>query len=297
MKKYILVTGGVGFVGSNLINYLLKKTKNNILSIDNYSTGNKKNEIINKRIKYFKGHTKNIDKILKGYETKIVVAFHFGEFARIHQSFDNLKECLESNLYGSSKVFSFCLKNNIKIIYSATSASLGNKGNDQNLSPYAFTKSKNIKLLINLNKWFGLKYEAIYFYNVYGPKHIGVGHMATVIGIFEDCFLKNKPLTVVKPGNQSRKFTHILDTVKGCYYVWKKNLNRHYSISNNQSFTILQIAKMFRKKIIYLPERKGERYKSTQTSKIGYIKIYPIVCKIKIKEYIDEFIKKNTKSI
>ena len=297
MKKYILITGGVGFVGSNLINYLLKKTKNNILSIDNYSTGTKKNEIINKRIKYFRGHTKDIDKILKGFESKIIVAFHFGEFARIHQSFNSLEECLESNLYGSSKVFSFCLKNNIKIIYSATSASLGNKGNDQNLSPYAFTKSKNIKLLINLNKWFGLKYEAIYFYNVYGPKHIRTGHMATVIGIFEDCFLKNRPLTVVKPGFQSRKFTHILDTVHGCFYAWKKNLNRHYSISNNQSFTILQIAKMFKRKIRLLPKRKGERFKSTQAFKIGDIKIYPIICKIKIKDYINKFIKMNTKGI
>ena len=111
-----------------------------------------------------------------------------------------------------------------KIIYSATSkATLGRKGYDKNLSPYAFTKSKNLELLENLKKWFKLKYEIIYFYNVYGKGQISKGDMATVIGIFQNQFKKNKPLTVVKPGTQTRRFTHISDTViRFVVCAWKK---------------------------------------------------------------------------
>ena len=117
--------------------------------------------------------------------------FHFGEFSRIYQSFKKFNQCFESNSRGSKEVFNFCLKNKIKLIYSATSASLGNNGNDKNLSPYAFTKAKNLELLNNLKKWFKLKFEIIYFYNVYGKRQIEVGDMATVIGIFEHQYKKN----------------------------------------------------------------------------------------------------------
>ena len=154
MKNLIIVTGGAGFVGSNLIELLIKKTNYKIISIDNYSSGNRKNHINNLRVKYVKNDTSNIKKILKIYKNKIHVVFHFGEFARIFQSFHKFQECLESNSIGSNAVFKFCLNNDIKLIYSATSASLGNKGRDKNLSPYAFTKSINLELLENLKKWF-----------------------------------------------------------------------------------------------------------------------------------------------
>ena len=182
-KKSILITGGAGFVASNLIKVFLTKTKFNIISLDNYSSGFRKNHIKNKRIKYLKGETKDIKTIIKKPKN-IHSVFHFGEFARIYQSFINMSKCIESNTIGTNSVFNFCLENNIKLIYSATSASLGNRGNDKNLSPYAFTKSKNLELLENLKKWFNFKYEVIYFYNVYGPGQISKGKMATVIGIF-----------------------------------------------------------------------------------------------------------------
>ena len=145
MKNIILITGGAGFVGTNMIKILLKKTNNKIISIDNYSSGSKLNHIKNKRIKYIKGNTKNIFKICNSFKKKISVIFHFGEFSRIHQSFSNIEECIESNTHGTNSVFNFCLRNKIKLIYSATSASLGNKGKDKNLSPYAFTKSNNLE--------------------------------------------------------------------------------------------------------------------------------------------------------
>jgi UDP-glucose 4-epimerase len=295
MKNIIIVTGGAGFVGSNLIFYLLKKTKFKIISIDNYSSGNKKNHSKNRRIKYIKDNTKNISKILDKHKKKINSVFHFGEFARIYQSFLKMNECIDSNSVGSNAVFGFCLKNKIKLIYSATSASLGNSGNDKNLSPYAFTKSKNLELLENLKKWFNFKCEIIYFYNVYGPRQIEKGDMATVIGIFENAYSQNKPLKVVKPGSQTRRFTHIDDTIKVCYLAWKLNKCRHYSISNKKSYSIINIAKMFNAKLVYLPPRRGERYASALTNMILSNKVYKYFGKIDIKSYIHSFIEAQKK--
>ena len=292
-KNKIVVTGGAGFVGSNLINLFLKKTKYKIISIDNYSTGLKKNHNNNKRVKYIKGDTKNISKILRNSKT-INSVFHFGEFARIYQSFINMNECINSNSVGTNAVFNYCLKNKVKLIYSATSASLGSKGNDKNLSPYAFTKAKNLELLENLKKWFNFKYEVIYFYNVYGPYQINKGKMATVIGIFENHYKSNKPLPVVKPGNQTRRFTHIFDTVEICYRAWKKNLCRHYSIANHKSHSILDIAKMFSKKIKFLPRRPGERYASALTNKNLANKVYKYFGKINLRTYLKDFVENNS---
>ncbi len=295
MKNILVVTGGAGFVGSNLINHLLKKTKYNIISLDNYSSGLKKNHIKDKRVTYINCHTKNINKVCFKYKHKIKTIFHFGEFARIYQSFLQMDKCIQSNTIGTIAVFDFCLKYKIKLIYSATSASLGNRGKDKNLSPYAFTKSKNIEFLENLKKWFNFKYDVIFFYNVYGPKQICSGKMATVIGIFEENYLKKKPLPVVKPGSQSRRFTHIQDTIEICYKAWKNNQSKYYSISNKKSYTILQVAKLFNSKIKFLPSRKGERYASALSSMSLSNKVYKNFGKIDLKEYVLEFIKKHKK--
>ena len=291
MKNLIIVTGGAGFVGSNLIKSLLKKTNKKIISLDNYSSGNKKNHLKNNRVKYLKANTINISKILKKEKKKIHSIFHFGEFARIYQSFKKFEECFKSNSVGSNAVFKFCLDNKIKLIYSATSASLGNKGNDKNLSPYAFTKSKNLELLENLRKWFNFKFEIVYFYNVYGQGQIKEGDMATVVGIFENQYKKNKALTIVKPGTQTRRFTHINDTIKICIEAWKKNKCAQYSISHRKSYSILDLAKMFKTKIIYLKPRLGERYASALTKISNNRSIINKYGKIDLKDYITSFIK------
>ena len=291
-KNLLIVTGGAGFVGSNLISLLLEKTNFKIISLDDYSTGTKKNHVKNNRIKYLKSDTKNISKTLKNYKNKIHALFHFGEFARIYQSFLKMNECINSNSVGSNEVFNFCFSNKIKLIYSATSASIGNNGMDKNLSPYAFTKAKNLEMLENLKKWFKFKYEVIYFYNVYGPKQISSGKMATVIGIFENQYKNNKALTVVKPGTQTRRFTHINDTVAACYYAWKKNKCRHYSISNKNSYSIIQVAKMFKSKVKFLPARPGERYASALTNMNLSNKIYKLFGSIQLKDYIKDLVTK-----
>ena len=294
-KDIIVVTGGSGFVGSNLIKFFLENSKFRIISIDNYSTGLVKNHIKNKRVKYIRNETKNIKKILDIYKKKINSIFHFGEFSRIYQSFLKMSQCIDSNTIGSNAVFNFCLENKIKLIYSATSASIGNKGNDKNLSPYAFTKAKNLELLNNLKKWFNFKFEILYFYNVYGPKQISKGEMATVIGIFEEQYRKKKPLTVVKPGTQTRRFTHINDTVEACYKAWKKDKCRHYSIANKKSYSILQVAKLFKSKIKLLPPRRGERFASALTNMNLSNKVYKIYGSIRLYDYIKNVREKHKK--
>ena len=295
MKKILVVTGGAGFVGSNLIEHLIIKTSFRIISLDDYSSGSKKNHIKNNRITYIKCHTRDINKELYKYRSKIKTIFHFGEFSRIYQSFLEMNKCIQSNTIGTNAVFDFCLKNKIKLIYSATSASLGNKGKDKDLSPYAFTKSKNIEFLENLKRWFSFKYEVIFFYNVYGPKQICRGSMATVIGIFEDCYLNNKTLPVVRPGSQTRRFTHIKDTVEICYKAWRKNRCEYYSISNKQSFSIIDVAKLFKTKIKLLPKRKGERYASALSSLSLPNKVNKSFGSKSLRNYIKNFLKNNLK--
>ena len=295
MKKIIVVTGGCGFVGTNLIEYLAKNTNYQIISLDDYSSSSKKNHVKDKKVKYLKAHTKDISKILNKKKSSIKTIFHFGEFSRIYQSFEQMNKCIQSNSIGTHAVFDFCLKNKIKLIYSATSASLGNKGKDKNLSPYAFTKSKNIELLENLKKWFNFKYEVIFFYNVYGPKQIRKGKMATVIGIFEDHYLRKKPLPIVSPGTQSRRFTHIDDTIRICYQAWKSNKNRYYSVTNRDSYSILEVAKLFKTKIKILPSRRGERYASALTNMSFSNKVYKNFGQIKLKDYVNNFLMKYSK--
>jgi UDP-glucose 4-epimerase len=293
MRDILVVTGGAGFIGSNLISELLKFKKFRILSIDNYSSGFVKNHIKNKRVRYLIGSTKNIESLLRSYNGKIHSIFHFGEFARIYQSFKKINECFTSNIEGSLNVFNFALKNNIRLIYSATSASLGNKGKDMNLSPYAFSKAKNLELLVNLKKWFNFRYEVVYFYNVYGEKQICQGDMATVVGIFEDNFKQRKKLPVVRPGTQTRRFTHVYDTVKACVFSWRKNKCKHYCVASKQSYSIIQLAKLFKSKIRYLPARKGERFASALTKMNLNNKIIRLSANISLKDYVNNFLMNN----
>jgi len=232
-------------------------------------------------------------KKVKNYVSEIHSIFHFGEFARIYQSFKKIDECFSSNIEGSSNVFNFALKHKIRLIYSATSASLGNKGEDMNLSPYAFSKAKNLELLENLKKWFNFRHEVVYFYNVYGEKQICKGDMATVVGIFEYHFKKKKKLPVVRPGTQVRRFTHVYDTIKACIFAWKKNKCKHYSIASKKSYSIIELAKLFRNKIRYLPKRAGERYISSLTKMNLNNKIIRLPAKIRLKDYVNNFLINN----
>lgn len=291
MSNY-LITGGAGFVGSRLIEKLVKNNKNiKIFSLDDYSSGLKKNHIKNKNVKYIRGNTQNISKIFKNI--KIDMVFHFGEFSRIYQSFLNLETCIASNVIGTTKVINFCLKRKIPIFYSGSSSIFGNNFKDENLSPYAWTKSKGIEMIKNYSKWFGLKYIITYFYNVYGPGQITNGPMTAVVGKFQSQYSKKQPLTVVKPGTYKRDFTHIEDIINSCVLALKrKKFNEEYKLGNGKLLSILDLAKLFKSKIKMIPEREGERIGHSAKKLNGFkkLKYRP---KHDIKKYIKNFINKN----
>ena len=293
MKNIIVVTGGAGFIGSNLIEYLIKKTKYKIISIDNYSTGKKTNHIKAQRVKYLNCENKNISIALKKFRKKISTVFHFGEFSRIYMSFKLIDQCYNSNMLGTFNVVKFCSENNIRILYSASSSKFGNDGKDEHLSPYSWSKSKNIEFIKNFSKWYNLKYEILYFYNVNGNNHIKNNKMAAVIGIFESQFLNKKNLTVVRPGTQRRDFTHVEDIIRGCYLAFQKGRNSEYMLGTKKTYSVIEVARMFKRKIKLIPSRPGERLGSINKnnkalSHLGYR------AKIDIKDYINAFIFKNS---
>mgnify|MGYP005997743175 FL=1 len=270
--KNILVIGGCGFIGSHLVDKLNKK--HNVIVLDNEFSGNYK---FSKTL-YINDKSENINKHFK--KIKIDLVYHFGEFSRINQSFINTKDCLDFNIKGTLEVIKFCTERKIKLIYSASSAIQNNK---QNLSPYAYSKYHNLNLIKNYSQWFGLKYNILYFFNVYGPRQITSGAMATVIGIFEKQYKNKEPLTVVKPGTQRRNFTHIDDIVRGIIESSKKT-NKEIMIGNKKSYSIIEVAKLFKTNIKYIKAQKGERFKSGKI--VNTLSFEP---KINLVDYIDNF--------
>jgi UDP-glucose 4-epimerase len=281
----ILVTGGAGFIGSNLIKTLMKED-NQIISLDNYSTGSNQNE--HTGVQYINGNTWDIrdNLILQDFNPDII--FHFGEYSRIHQSFKEPDKVFKTNFYGTQQVLQYANKNNSFLIYSGSSAIFGNKDNP-NLSPYSFTKSKNIELIHNYGRWYGLKFAICYFYNVYGPGQISTGDYATVIGIFERQYKNSEKLTIVKPGPQLRCFTHIDDIIRGILLVVKNGRGDGYLLGNRQEYSIIDVAKMFDTSYKFVEERKGERYNSTIDNNKSEIELgwKPI---INLKDYIESIL-------
>ena len=281
----VLITGGAGFIGSSLIHELILRYKNiNIISLDNYFTGDKKNHIIDVRVTYVVGNTWDVDELVG---PGIDVVFHFGEYSRIVNSFNDIDYVLKSNGYGTKKVISFCNRNNIKLIYSASSSKFGNDGRDENLSPYSWTKAKNVELIKNFGEWYSLDYEIVYFYNVYGPKQIMSGEYKAVIGIFENQYMSGESLTVVSPGTQSRDFTHIKDIINGIIMVMEKGFNEEYMLGTGKNWKLSDVASMFTSDWVFVPERRGERLSSVildnkNTSTLGWVP------KIDLKDYINQ---------
>lgn len=277
----ILVTGGAGYIGSNLCKELSKNNKNKIYSLDNYFTGKTENHI--KNVTYYTGNTSDIEKIIK---IKIDLVYHLGEYSRLEQSFDDIKIVLNSNLTGTAAVLEFCRKNNCKLIYSASSSKFGEDGKSKNESPYAWTKATNTEIIKNYGSWYGLNYAITYFYNVYGKNEISEGKYSTVIALFKNKMKNKLPLTVVKPGTQLRNFTYIDDVISGLALVGEKGSGDNYGIGYIKSYSILDIANMFGGEIEYINERNGNRLSADLiTSKTQELGWKPIV---DIKDYIND---------
>ena len=255
--KTILVTGGAGFVGSNLIERLVQNPENEVHSLDNYSTGKKENHI--EGSSYIEGDTNDIGRLVN---VKPDLVYHLGEYARVEKSFEDMESVWHSNKEGTFAVLQFCRANNSKLVYAGSSTKFGDGGLGRYGSPYAWSKASNTELVQNYGAWFDLKYAITYFYNVYGPRELS-GKFGTVIEIFREAKIAGRPLKVVSPGTQTRIFTHVDDIVRGLLVVGERGSGDGYGLGATEEYSILDIAKLFEGEIEMLPERKGNRQTSS----------------------------------
>lgn len=253
-NKNILITGGAGFIGSNLCERLVKD--NNVFSFDNYSTGSKENHIDG--VIYYEGDTAHntLDYI---YGNSIDLVYHLGEYSRVEQSFDDYKKCFESNLNGTRNVLEYVKKHGIKLVYAGSSTKFTDDDKNYIQSPYAWSKKTNTELVQKYGEWFGLNYAITYFYNVYGNREIETGNYATLIAKYKAAMRQGIPLTVVEPGLQRRNFTHIEDTIDALVLIGEHGSGDEYGIGSPTSFTVREVAELFGGEIAMLPPRKGNR--------------------------------------
>ncbi len=256
-KKKILVTGGAGFIGSHLIERLLRDN-HHVISLDNYFTGSRANHIVG--AEYREGHTKDI---MRHVPERVDMVYHLGEYSRVEKSFDDVALVWDLNKNGTFSVLEYCRARRTKIVYAGSSTKFGDGGLGRDQSPYAWSKASNTELVRNYGAWFGMPYAITYFYNVYGPREITKGPYATVIGIFKEQYKNGQPLTVVSPGTQKRNFTHVKDIVEGLVAIGERGAGDEYGLGNNHAYSILEIAKLFDAPIAMLPERKGNRMSAT----------------------------------
>lgn len=279
MKK-ILVTGGAGFVGSNLCEALAKDPNHQVYSLDNYFTGKRENHVAG--VTYIEGSTEHIFELIS-FSPDII--FHLGEYSRVEQSFEDIDKVLLFNKIGTLKVLEFCRKRGSKLIYAGSSTKFGDGGLGKDQSPYAWSKSSNTELVKNYGLWYGIDYAIVYFYNVYGQREISTGKYATLIALFAEKMKQGAKLTVVSPGTQQRNFTHIEDIVAGLLLVGEKGQGDGYGIGSPETYTVLQIAELFGGTIEMLPERKGNRMTAEvvtqKTEALGW----------KAQRHIEEYIK------
>ena len=255
-KETVLVTGGAGMIGSRLIELLLPKYR--VVSLDNYFIGKKENHVLG--AEYREGHTKDIEALCG--DLKPIIIFHLGEYSRVEQSFKDVELVWQSNVEGTFRVLEYWHKRGCKIVYAGSSTKFADGGMGRDQSPYAWMKASNTELVRNYGNWFELPYAITYFYNGYGPRELALGPYASVIGRFKTQYWAGEPITVVAPGTQKRNFTHVEDLARGLLMVGEKGQGDEYGLGSHESYTVLELAKMFTDNIVMLPERKGNRMES-----------------------------------
>lgn len=288
MSKVILVTGGAGHIGSNVIEELVKDPENDVISLDNYFNGSEKNHI--KGAEYRKGHTKDIEKLIP--ETPYIV-YHLGEYARITPSLSEPEKVFDMNIVGTFAVAEFCRYRKTKLVYAASSTKFAIEGDGKHQNPYSFTKATNVDLVNDYGRWYGVPYAICYFYNAFGPRENGEDKYGTLVAIYEKAYLEGKPLKVVKPGTQKRNFTYVKDLAKGLLLVGEKGQGDGYSLSNEKAFSVKEIAEAFGGTIEYVdgyPGRYDTGDKPTKArDELGWETTLDVM------DYINNFVRKHSK--
>lgn len=251
-KQTILVTGGAGFVGSNLCRRLAADG-HSVISLDNYFTGSRDTHVPG--VEYREGNTLDIEKLVP--ETPDII-YHLGEYSRTEESFNDIPLVWEYNVLGTYAVLEYWRKRNVKLVYTGSSTKFSDGGAGRDQSPYAWTKASNTDLVKNYGAWFDLPYAITYFYNVYGPGELS-NKYGTVVAIFARLRAEGKPLPVRSPGTQRRHFTHVDDIVEGLILIGAKGLGDEYGLGSDESFSVQEVAEMFGSPIEMVPNRPGNR--------------------------------------
>ena len=280
MKK-VLVTGGAGFIGTNLIKQLLKKDVQ-VVSIDNYSTGNKLNEIPG--VKYL---DIDIEKIIKIRETDFDICFHLAAQSRVQPSFENPIESVRVNVNGTMKLMEWARQRTVKVIYAGSSS----KHHDPSDSPYAMTKYIGEEICKLYKKSFSVNVEIARFYNVYGPLEPLDEQNGNVIGIWRMKAKQKLPLPIVGDGNQKRDFTHVFDIIDGLLRIAKTKIKHHdaWEIGTGVNYSINELYNMFKETFnidsVNIPDQRGN-YRETIRVNDDLIKMLNWEPKDRLKDYI-----------
>jgi UDP-glucose 4-epimerase len=245
----VLVTGGAGFVGTNLIKRLLKDG-HKVFSMDNYSTGKKENEQIG--CVYFNDNIKNISEYTLG---GVDVVFHLAAIARIQPSFERPEDYIETNFNGTYEVVKFCVKNNIPLIYAGSSS----KHSGRFKNPYTFSKDLGEDIITLYQTHFGLLSSIARFYNVYGPHQLIEGGYTTLIGRWINNIQNGIQCEIYGDGEQRRDFTHIDDIVDALILIMEKQAyGFEFELGRGKNYSVNEVAKMFGVEPIYKDGKLGE---------------------------------------
>ena len=279
MKK-VLVTGGAGFIGSNLLKSLIEYN-HKLFSLDNYSTGQKKNEIDG--VTYIEEDILNIGNITNDFD----LCFHLAAQSRVQPSFKNPGDYFKSNVIGTERVMDWAKNNNVKVVYAGSSSKHFNPSD----SPYAMYKFLGEEICKLYRNSYDVNVEIARFYNVYGPGEVISEINGNVIGIWRSKVLQKKPLIIVGDGNQRRDFTHVYDIIDGLIKIAESN-HKHidaWELGTGKNFSINELFKMFSErfdvKAEYIPDQPGN-YKKTLRRNDDLLKILNWSPKDRLSEYI-----------
>lgn len=270
-------------IGSALC-HELENQGHQVTSLDNYSNGSSDNH--HPGVEYITGSTNNIALYFHD-DVKFDYIFHFGEYARVEQSFDDYEDVMDYNYHAFPKVLDFVKKSGAKIIYSGSSTKFAIGEDGKSMSPYAYTKAQNTELLTAYASWNDIKYAIVYFYNVYGDNEVTDGKYATVIGKFLKMVRDGaKSLPITSPGTQRRNFTHLDDTIDGLIRIMKYGSGDNWGIGNDESYSLLDLVEMLGVKPDMQPEKPGNRMAGEVHNSM--LKALGWVPKISLKDYIKD---------